>query len=358
MGLVWFWDFGAALSVTDYDGSSWGPSSTTTVDTKYTSVLQSPSGGGITPGDTHVCRLNSSSQMSTPIFPSSLTQGWLCGRFHWTSGSMSTSAARPMLTGMLSGTEKFEIRGGGAGTASVPIALYVATTLVGTSSTTFSVGDTLNVAIQFDVSGTNHSAGLYIDGVQEVAFTAGSGSPGASTVNQMEIGAPNVDCTWNTLRVYSSRSGDQDVAISSDVWSRTLSPDGFTSSQTASADDWTVFGGAGSQVAGISDGSSATGVESTVASSFDATMEGRNDVLSGWTPATVYGLQGFVFASGDVLTNVTLKINDDGGLINTKNQNPLPAVPDFVTVLALLNSSGGALSGNTIDQAALNYAVA
>lgn len=354
MALTWMWDFGINLPVAAYNGSAWGPSTTTSViDTAYTGTLQSPSGGGITPGDTHVCRLNASPQLLSPVLPSSLTQGWLCARFHWLAGSISTSSARPMITGKLSGTERFEIRGGGSGTAGVPIALYVATTLIGTSTSTYSIGDTLNLAVQFDVSGTNHSAGLYIDGVEEVAYTAGSGSPGATTINQMEIGAPNCDCTWNTLRVYSSRATDQTDAINVDVWSTTLAVDGV-----ANDTNWTIFGGAGSKVASLTDGSSATGVESTTdPSSFDMTCEGRDDVLAGWAPAVVFAAQAVMFASGDVLTDVNLKISDNDGVINQVSVNPLPATPDFVTQLVTLDSLGAALTGTRIDQFSMTYTV-
>ena len=355
MALRWAWDFGLGLPTVFYENSSdWGVTGgSARVDTASTSSLVSPAGAG-TPGEQFNCKISGTTvagQLFTPQFPgAAVTQGWFVDRWRIAS-TISNSAAVNIIDLWEGGSKRVTLRGDLSGNP-VPLELFVNGTSVGT--TTSLIGDAASyvLAIDFNMTAVPPQAGLVVDGTREIALGSGSGT--ATQITHASLGSGSssngIPGYHGCLLLFDSLADTR--GMNPNYWGTGLNADAVSNDVS-----WSIFGGAASKLAAISDRDETTGVETTTTpDSITVGFENTTDILAGWSPSTILMVVGVAVGSADVINTTTVDLSDGVGSAGTDTE-VLTATPSTVIVYAELNSTAGAWTASEVNAATYDYDV-
>ena len=339
MACQWVWDFGIGLPESVYAATDWD--TTGTVVTNSTTILHSPSGSN-TPGDVNTCGISGSgAAVVTPAIAEldSAEKGWFCGRCTINSATISAQNLMGIRDGA---TLRIVVRATSSGTSTT---LYIVANAVtiGTTGSAIANGDAHYYALKFDCTTNPIQAGLWIDGVNAIAY--GNGGAGPQTCDRLLFGGAGGAAYWNTLSYWDDPSGDEANAIKADTWSYFLAADGVSDDT-----EWSIFGGSASKEAAMADKSTATGVETTTDPS-DLVVEAqdRADVLASWNPTDVYLVQATACVSADVLTDADITLQDSSANTLATTNKTLTATPTFMWAGHHQDNGGNDLVAADID---------
>lgn len=354
MSLRWAWDWGLGLSYEFYnDSTEWGiTGGGVDVFTDNITNLAAPSGPG-TPGEQYNCRIKNyspSGQVFTPVFPgASVTQGWFVGRYRIVGQLSNSSQSNVIQLREADSTVRVHLRGSLAGTP-VPLELFVNGTSVGTSVRLVGDASSYVLAVDFDMAAVPPEGGLVIDGVREIALSPGSGT--ATAIARASLGSggfgTSVSGYWGLLLLFDSLADTR--GMNPNYWGT-----GLNANAVSNDANWSIFGGAASKVAAISDRNSATGLETTTdPDSITVGFELTTDILAGWLPSTILMVVGVGIGTADVLNNTTLDLSDGTGTAGT-GTDLLTATQNMVMAYAELNSVATAWTAGQVNAATYDW---
>lgn len=352
MSCVWAWDWGVDFPTQSYaDDPLWDVSDAPRVDTQSTTGLVSPTSPD-TPGEVRVCSLNdSAAKITTPPFPGGpYAQGWYWARWRHTP-TLALRSGFPLLELFEGGAVAVEVEVVNSANPS-PVNLNVNGVLVGT--TAVAIGDAASyvLAIQFDFTASPPQAGLWIDGVNQVPLTAGGGGPGAIDSARLSSGttAFSGESLWGLQLMFDDLA---DPGDNPDFWAG----DPNTNLVTDPDASWSIVGGAPTQTAALSDKNISTGVEtSTDPDTLDIAYEATTDILPTWTPTNIIHVAAAVIASGEVINNATLTLDDGVGVVGSESVLTT-SVPRIISFHAPLASGGAAWDVARVDACVTTYDV-
>lgn len=346
MALHWWWDFGIGMDAAAYNATAGWTVNGASVVTNASSNLMSP-GGSSSPGDKFNLQCNVGGYLDIPI--PGIQTGWICFRTNRVATAISDfsrvwavfEGSTNVLSSHFSGNanpEGYDLRINGVNQ--------------GDSSTAYSAGEIVNVAVKFDFSANPNTAELWINGVQEVT---GSNAAAAKTLDRIRLASTDTAHiqVYNTIRIYDAVPGDDAIAKSTDVWSHFLEADAVSGDT-----EWSIYGGASTKVESISDEDDTTGLEaSTDPSAITIDCEDTTDVQAGWSPTTIYAVQAVVYATADTLLEHTIDL-EDGSTVASNTETLTGSVPQFVHVSSEVDSGSGAWDAAGINAAHMSYSVA
>lgn len=365
MALRWGWDFGMTLATQFYRNSSqWGVTGNdAAIDTANTANLVSPSGAG-TPGEQAVVRMNlTSTALFTPDvsgLPSAapagaIVAGWFSTRWRVASGAVvgtgSLESTNPIFRLREAATERIRLAADFDGNP-VPLELFVNGVSVGTTARLIGDASSYVLAVDFDMA-AGPDAGLTIDGVREIALTAG-GAGGAGIDNaELRSGAAQSTTVYGSHGLLLFFDSLADDGGNANYWGSALNADAVTDGDAS----WSIFGGAGSKVIAVSDRLATTGIETTTdPDTVTIGFEDTTDILAGWLPTTILMVIGVAVGSADVIDQATVDLDDGAGSALAVTQT-LSAVQNFVPVYSTVNSGATAWTAAQVNAATYDYDV-
>lgn len=346
MSFGWSWSFGINEPTRVYAAETWSVSGTTQVDTQSTTVLHRPEFAA-SPGNKQTCEIKDGGHLQTPQLPplNSSNEGWYCWR---QTHEGEWAEDEPMLDLYDDSTSRLTLRPSGDG-ATATIELVANGTLIGATSTSIMSGEAHWFSLRFDFTSNPVRAGLWIDGVEEIAMSNGGAGP--SNIDRVRHSAAGSTIYVSDMVLYDDETADELAAIDADSWT-TWMPQSLEG--TSDDGDWAT------DAAGtLSDALRATDESIyTNSTSSDITLgvSDANDVQFAWEPPVVYGVMGVAMAFGDLGVNAELEVFDASGSAGSTTM-AVATTYTFVWHPAPQDSSAADWDASSIDEVYLTYSL-
>ncbi len=352
MAAHWWWTWSIGLPASAYTRSNWALSSSTTITTNGTTLLNTPPPTSNAPGEQHSLEIGTG-VIESPVFNNgTLSEGWFIVRWNGTGlGTLSNSSLQKLVELVDNSTVRITLRPTSNGATST-LSLLVNGTLIGTSSTAFGDG-TAVLAIDFDLTQTPPQAGLVVNGVREITRAGGSGSP--TTIDRMRLsggkGGNNDRSYFGDVMIFDDLNDFPDIATTQDIWVTYLAPVSVNDPDNS----WTPS--AGSDLDVLSDESITTYTQ-TVADPDDIfiSFQTTSDRQPGWNPTLIYGVAGIAYTSGAVITTSTLSISDSNALVGSDTET-INAIGYFIGTWEPLDSQAAAWTAFEVNSIEMEYQV-
>ena len=216
MSVAWSWGFEIGASSSVYVGSGWTISRTASV---LTDVLSSARAGPLPAsgigGGIYSCKCSGSQTIRTPVLsatPTSLTvtKGWVSFFLYKAAENIDNYDSANSLFHMYNDVGNTVLTVvPTSDSSSTTYKLLVSGTLVGTTSTSFSTNTWYHLAVKFDISTATASAGLWVDGASEIAYSpivAPATKVGSLSFRGGKSSVPSGDCSvyYDNIVLYDS----------------------------------------------------------------------------------------------------------------------------------------------------------